>query len=318
MIKVTNNTYILNLDPGFRPVAINEEIAFTQFKFKGGEPHIRLETEHKYNDAKLVITHRVTSPEALFMLQLAVDAARRVGFKEIALVIPYFPGARQDRVCNEGEPLTIKVYTDIINSLNATEVHILSPHSEVTPALINNVVVHDELEYAEKVIRHIGGHNLKYQEFNIVCPDAGAGKRVMKIIKHLDSVFGNAPYCHQFKLVRCEKTRDVKTGNITDFHVDADDLDSQPTIIFDDILSYGGTFRGLAAKLREKNCGELILFTAHADAIEGIYNMLDVFDFVFTTNSLPRAKVQNEKFVTFDFKINTIQYLKLFKTPDNV
>jgi ribose-phosphate pyrophosphokinase len=309
MIKVTNNTYILNLDPGFKPVEINNEISFTQFKFQGGEPHIRLYTEHKYNDAKLVITHRVNSPEALFMLQLAVDAARRIGFKEISLVIPYFPGARQDRVCNEGEPLTIKVYADVINSLNATEVLILSPHSEVTPALINNVVVYDELDYATKVINHIGGRNLKDQTFNIVCPDAGAGKRVMKIIKHLDSVFGAKPYYHQFKLVRCEKTRDVKTGNITDFHVDAEDLDFQPTIIFDDILSYGGTFKGLAAKLKEKYCGELILFTSHADTIEGIYNMLDVFDFVFTTNSLPRAEVQNEKFVTFDFKINTIQYL---------
>jgi phosphoribosylpyrophosphate synthetase len=112
MIKVTNNTYRLNLDLGFKPVEINNEISFTQFTFQGGEPHIRLYTEHKYNDAKLVITHRVNSPEALFMLQLAVDTARRIGFKEISLVIPYFPGARQDRVCNEGEPLTIKVYEE--------------------------------------------------------------------------------------------------------------------------------------------------------------------------------------------------------------
>jgi len=278
--------YTLNLDDKFAPIKNGVSINFKRFDFKGGEPHFQITHKclHSQN-ATLIITQRYNEVSDLFDIVLSVDASRRMGFKNIELVLPYFPAARQDRVCNDGEPLTIKVFTDMINGCGFDKVTILCPHSEVTPALINNVVVLDELKYADSIVSDIINNdntNINNNPFvNIVCPDAGAGKRVGKIITNLANKFTFIT----FNLIRCEKVRDVKDGSLKDFFVQADDLGGYTTIIFDDINSMGGTFIGLGKKLREKNCGKLMLFTAHSDCYDGIKNVSEHFDKVYTTNS---------------------------------
>jgi ribose-phosphate pyrophosphokinase len=276
----TEFPYILNLDIDFSPYKDGVGLSHTKFNFKGGEPHLQIVSPCEYaGQSHLVITQRYNKVGDLFDIILANDAARRMGFKNIKLILPYFPAARQDRVCNEGEPLTIKVFTDMINSCGFDEVVILCPHSEVTSALINNVTVLDELEYVKHTVNsyQLGDEVI----INIVCPDAGAGKRVNKIVQYLSN---NVMDC-KFNLVRCEKVRDVKDGSIKEFFVDVDDLHGEACLICDDITSLGGTFIGLGKKLKEKNCGKLMLFTTHNDCVEGLDNMVNFFDHFFTTNS---------------------------------
>ena len=255
------------------------ELLYKKFEFKGGEPHFQIITPCEYAaQSHLVITQRYNTVGDLFDIILANDAARRMGFRNIKLILPYFPAARQDRVCNEGEPLTIKVFTDMVNGCGFDEVVILCPHSEVTPALINNVTVLDELEYVEQIIESFDN---KIKNFNVVCPDAGAGKRVGKIAQYLSNKYKTI----NFDLIRCEKVRDVKDGSIKEFFVDSSDLGGYNTILFDDVCSLGGTFIGLGNKLKEKNCGTLSLFTAHNDCMEGLDKMVNYFDQFYTTNS---------------------------------
>jgi ribose-phosphate pyrophosphokinase len=272
----TDYPYVLNLDEHFKPYTSLAELEYKKFDFKGGEPHFQITTDIQYI-GNLVLTQRYNSVSDLFDIILANDAARRMGFRNISLILPYFPAARQDRVCNVGEPLTIKVFTDMINSCGFESVTILCPHSEVTPALINNVYVLDELKYVEQALE-----SYHHNEINIVCPDAGAGKRVGKVVQYL----ANGPKKYKkINLIRCEKVRDVKDGSLKDFFVQADDLGGWPTLIVDDINSMGGTFIGLGKKLRDKNCGKLMLFTTHADCVQGIQNIIENFDHYYTTNS---------------------------------
>jgi ribose-phosphate pyrophosphokinase len=269
--------YVLNLDETFAPFE-GVEVFYKKFDFKGGEPHFQITNKCACPEAStLVITQRYNKIGDLFDIILANDAARRMGFNDIRLILPYFPAARQDRVCNEGEPLTIKVFTDMINGCGFNSVTILCPHSEVTPALLNNVIVLDELKYIDQIIQS----DVNQKEWNIVCPDAGAGKRVGKITQYLACMY----HAKTFNLIRCEKVRDVKDGSIKEFFVGADDLGGHPTLICDDINSMGGTFIGLGKKLREKNCGKLMLFTTHSDCYDGIKNVSEHFDKVYTTNS---------------------------------
>jgi ribose-phosphate pyrophosphokinase len=301
---VPDQTFVLNLDPTFDPIKEKNNLFYLKhksFNFLGGEPHFQITTPDiaDLQGKKLIISQRVLSVSDLFTVILAVDAARRMNFNSIKLILPYFPAARQDRVCNEGEPLTLKIFTDVINQCNFEKVFIFSPHSEVAPALLNNVEVVDELEYAEKVIEHNLSQDALNTKFNIVCPDAGAGKRVGKIVSHLANKFNRC----SFNLIRCEKIRDVKDGSLKDFFVQADDLQGLPTIIFDDILSMGGTFIGLGDKLRAKNCGKLMLFTAHADCQMGIEKMINYFDWYYTTNSRRNEDYDYDKFTVFEFKL---------------
>lgn len=286
---------VLNLDEGFDPFSNDEafKIDHKQFTFLGGEPHIQIlgvgdkDKEFIYDghiidieDVTLIITQRYNTTDDIFAILQGVDAAKRLGFKSIELILPYFPGARQDRVCNVGEALTVKVFADLINGCGFDKVHIFCPHSDVTPALINNVSLIDlEKKFLKDIILDRGYENSP--EINIVCPDAGAGKRVGGLAKFVSEEFPDL----KVNLIRCEKERNVKTGELISFYVQASHLGNFPTIICDDLVARGGTFLGLGKELQKKFCGEHVLYTAHADCNSGLGTMGAFFDFVYTTNS---------------------------------
>lgn len=280
----THQTYFASLDGDYCPLTNMSSIKTVPIKentFPGGELHLRLQIDEDSvtDDAHLVLAARYNKSDDIIKVVLAADAAKRLGFSKMTLIMPYFPAARQDRVCNVGEPLTVKIFADMINGCGFDAVHILSPHSEVTPALLNNVVVHDETKLVEEFLSTWITSGVA--AINIVCPDAGAGKRVGKVAKYLADRFPQ----NTVNLVRCEKVRDVRDGSLKEFFVQADDLGGHPTVIIDDIVAYGGTFLGLADVLRAKNCGKLGIFLSHADCEAGIENLKTKFDAVGVTDS---------------------------------
>ena len=257
---------ILNLDKNFKPL-IGDEIEFESFTFSGGEPHIKINPNFD-TTKKVTITHRLNSFNDLGLLCLAVDALQRMDAKLEQLVIPYFPSARQDRVMIKGEPLSVKVYANIINSLNFKKVIVFDAHSEVTPAVLNNCEVVTNHNFIQKVIQEIGN------DVELISPDGGALKKIYKVSEFLGGV----------EVVECSKSRDVKTGKLSGFKVYSDDLKGKDCLIVDDICDGGGTFIGLADELKKKNAGKLYLAVSHGIFSKGFEN-LDIFEKIFTTDS---------------------------------
>ncbi|WP_289058505.1 ribose-phosphate diphosphokinase [uncultured Flavobacterium sp.] len=258
---------ILNLDPKFAPFQNQEEIKFQSFTFSGGEPHIKIAPDFDAN-RKVTITHRLNSFNDLGLLCVTVDALRRMDVKIIDLFIPYFPAARQDRVMIPGEPLSVKVYADIINAMQLNKVFVFDAHSEVTPALLNNSTVMPNYTFIKEVLNRIG-ENVK-----LISPDGGALKKIYKVSEFLGGV----------EVVECSKSRDVKTGKLSGFKVYNDDLQGMDCLIVDDICDGGGTFVGLAEELKKKNAGKLYLAVSHGIFNKG-FEVLNCFDGIFTTNS---------------------------------
>ncbi|KRD62651.1 phosphoribosylpyrophosphate synthetase [Flavobacterium sp. Root935] len=272
---------ILNLDPKFAPFQNQEEIKFQSFTFSGGEPHIKINPDFDRNQ-KITITHRLNSFNDLGLLCITVDALRRMDVKIIDLFIPYFPAARQDRVMIPGEPLSVKVYADIINALQLNKVFVFDAHSEVTPALLSNSTVIPNYTFIKEVLNRIG-ENVK-----LISPDGGALKKIYKVSEFL----GGA------EVVECSKSRDVKTGRLSGFKVYEDDLQGIDCLIVDDICDGGGTFVGLAEELKNKNAGKLYLAVSHGIFNKG-FEVLNCFDAIFTTNSVK------------DFEGESVQVIKL-------
>lgn len=276
---------ILNLDKTFTPFLNDNEITFESFIFHGGEPHIKIKADF---DATLpvMITHRINSFNDLGLLCIAVDALRRIDLKTISAFIPYFPAARQDRVMIIGEALSVKVYADIINHLNLDKVYVFDPHSEVTPALLNNVSVISNLDFIKNVFAQIDT-NLK-----LISPDGGALKKIYKVSEYLGGI----------EVVEASKSRDVKTGKLTGFKVYHDDLEGSDCLIVDDICDGGGTFVGLAEALKKKNAGKLYLAVSHGIFSKGFDELSKYFEKIFTTNSF--KDIDNEAVV--QIKLNDV------------
>ena len=258
---------ILNLDPNFKPIEDNE-IQFESFIFSGGEPHIKINPNFNLSES-ITITHRINSFNDLGLLCIAVDALQRMNAKVENLIIPYFPAARQDRLMIKGEPLTVKVYADIINTLHFKKVIIFDAHSEVTPAVVNKCEDVSNKKFIENVIQKIGNDVL------LISPDGGALKKIYKVSEFLGGI----------EVIECSKSRNVKTGKLTGFKVYADDLQGKDCLIGDDICDGGGTFIGLAEELKKKNAGKLYLAVSHGIFSKG-FEELECFERIFTTDSV--------------------------------
>ncbi len=270
---------VLNLDPTFRPFPHLAEIEFQAFSFAGGEPHIKIAPDTIYD--KVMLTHRVCSFNDFGLLLITIDALKRLDVAHIEVFIPYFPAARQDRVMVEGESLSVKVYADILNSLGLAKVHIYDPHSDVTPALLNNSRTINNHSLVSKVVDHIG------KDMYIVSPDGGALKKIHKVAAHLQD----------YEVVECGKSRDVKTGRLSGFKVPLDDLNAKACLIVDDICDGGGTFMGLAEELKARNAGPLYLVVSHGIFSKGLDKLKGHFEIIFTTDSF--RDVEDEQVVQY-------------------
>ncbi len=259
---------ILNLDKNFNPYPDEKSITFELFTFSGGESHIKIHSDLSLIN-EVTITQRVKSFNDVGEILIAVNALRGAGVQEVNLLLPYFPGARQDRFMVKGEALTVKVYADLFNQLRLKSISIFDPHSDVTPALLNNSMVIENYTFIEKVIGKIGSNVL------LVSPDGGALKKIYKLASHLIN----------YNVIECSKSRDVKSGKLSGFKVYADDLKGQDCLIVDDICDGGGTFLGLAKELKLKNCGKLYLAVSHGIFSKGFRELSNHYEMIFTTNS---------------------------------
>lgn len=258
----------LNLDPLFAPLGTTNNIDFQAFTFSGGEPHIKIITDLS-NIKQVTVTHRINSFNDMGLLLIAVDALKRSGVSIIDLIIPYFPAARQDRVMVTGEALSVKIYADLINSMQLNQVSIFDAHSEVSIALLNNCNAISNHKFIAEVTTQIG-------TVKLVSPDGGALKKIYKVSAYLEGM----------EVVECSKSRDVKTGKLSGFKVYAEDLAGADCIIVDDICDAGGTFMGLATELKKKNAGKLYLAVSHGIFSKGLENLTTYFDLIFTTDSI--------------------------------
>lgn len=248
--------------------------AFKSLLFKSGENQVRA-IGYFNSETPVTLDFRYIGDSSLFKLAQSADALRRLGVQKLNLFCPYFPGARQDRVCAPGDSLTIKVYADFVNSLKFDHVTVFDPHSDVTPALLDRVRVVNNHNFVEAVIEELDLRN-----YLLVSPDAGANKKVFSLAAKLGFP----------EVIRADKKRDPSTGSLTGTTVFSDNLNNRDCLIVDDIISGGRTFMNLAEELRKKNAGNIYLAVSHHEGVaqEPELRKSGITE-VFTTDSLPLA-----------------------------
>lgn len=273
----------LNLDPQFTPTS-HSGIEFEMFQFSGGEMHIKLNTHIIYTDiSKVIITVRIKNGDDIMKVLIAKDALKLMGVNHIELVMPYIPYARQDRVCVNGESFTLKVFCDLINSANFDKVYVLDAHNDVSPALINNCINIPNDSYV------LSAANAINKEIILVSPDSGANKKINKLYDNLKdfTLFRD--------IVKCDKNRNLNTGELKGFDVFTNDLMDFDCLIVDDLIDGGRTFVGVAEALKAKNACDIYLFVSHGIFSYGFDELKKNIKHIYTTNSF---KDIDDPFVT--------------------
>lgn len=219
------------------------------------------------------------SEEELFTLLSAVDYVNRIiGDKDLLMLeIPYLPNARMDRIKNQNENFSLKVFTNIINSLKFDIVSVYNVHSNVSEALIDNISPQLPENDVKKSIE-------LYKPDVIFFPDEGACKRYSDLESVKES---GLPVAFGIK------KRDWKTGKILGLDVVTDtDLTDKKVLIVDDICSAGGTFKFSAMKLKELGAKDVSLYVSHCE--DNIQNgdllKTDLISKIYTTDSILHIK----------------------------
>lgn len=252
-------------------------------KFAGGECHVKF-LEQFSEDDQVRLNIRLNSSDDVMNLCLAVDALRNMSVNYIEVFIPYIPYARQDRVMVPGEPLSIKVFANILNSLHLNKVIVFDAHSDVSVALLNNCKNTANYEMVKALLK-----KFNLSDFVLVSPDLGAYKKIDKLAQQLS---------YKGEIVTGIKVRDLSTGQIIKSDVNADDLKGKACLIVDDICDGGRTFIELAAVLKEKHAGELYFIASHG---------------IFSHNALERLKEAGFKHVGSSDSIGRIADTGIYK-----
>jgi ribose-phosphate pyrophosphokinase len=236
-------------------------VPFKSFVFNGGETQVKIDVVPIAPGSPVVIKAKIMSANDVMELLVLTDAIKRNYKASIHLEMPYLPYARQDRVCDTGEALSLKVFCDLINAQNYASVTIWDVHSDVSLALLDRVIHVQQWQ----LVKATFADGLPSDTI-IVAPDAGASKKTYEVAVRMN-----------LRMIQATKHRDVTTGKITETKiVDFNGLESTDKyLIVDDICDGGRTFIELAKVLKSfAPKSEVHLFVTHGIFSQG----LDVFE----------------------------------------
>lgn len=239
----------------------------TPMVFPAGEQHVKDHAPDTETPLCVLITG--TDMNEYASAGMWIDAQHQRGHRVTALV-PYLPGARQDR----GRPFGAKVYADLINALGADRVIAVDPHSPVITQLVNNL----EIYPIARLLRRSVGTKLAGEwttpYVGVIAPDAGATDRTATVAKAL-----------HLPMYQALKHRDFETGKLSAFTCEALPEEGR-LLVVDDICDGGGTFRGLADATglpKER----LDLWVTHGVFSGAADKLRDHFERIHTTDSHP-------------------------------
>lgn len=249
-------------------IAINGEI-IEQNHFPDGTLLLKEEGVWFGGGSHMIEWYFESNEELVALIFLTKHLKNHCPRKPIKLYMYYTPNARQDRVKTSEDVFTLKYFAETINSLGFDEVHILDPHSSVSEALIDKVIVESPKMFIDKAISNCRPDMLFF-------PDEGAMKRYSGMAKK-EYAFGI-------------KRRDWATGKIEGLDVVGcvDKIKDSRILIVDDICSRGGTFYHSAKRLKELGAKEIYLYVTHCEntILEGELLTSGLIEKVYTTNSI--------------------------------
>jgi len=220
--------------------------------------------------AHTIVVRNATMAEFVTAMFL-VDAVNGEGGLIRRLVLPYVPGARQDRVNPTGDDLDTawSVGKMIQQRFVFGDVVILDPHSPAVVKAIASPIIYPQSEVAKKLPQNYDG---------IIAADKGGQARAEEMAKAM-----NLPVYYG------GKTRDVSTCKLTGFTLDPLVYDNQQIhgahyLVVDDICDGGGTFIGLVEKIAEQGA-TADLYVSHGIFSKGTDELKKHFGEIFTTDS---------------------------------
>jgi len=224
-----------------------ETVQVTTKTFPDGETYIRLETPIQNHHTAIIQTTSPPQDANLMQLAFLADAAKRNGATKITAVVPYLAYARQDKMFLQGESVSTETVAHMLKAAGINALITVNIHSENTlkkfPFPAKNLTAIPLL--AEYFVQK------GCKKAFALAPDKGA----MYIAEQAQRVLGG-------EAGHLDKQRDRRTGQTTQTAKNLN-VTGKTVIIFDDIISTGGTIVGAAKILHEQGATKIFVACVH-------------------------------------------------------
>jgi len=227
---------------------LNVEAVPLVFKtYPDGESYVRLKGTVKNEEVAIVQTTSPPQDTRLIQLALIADAAKRHGAEKITAIVPYLAYARQDKVFLQGEAISIETVARMLKAAGIDSLITVNVHQEK---------VLTKFPFPAKTVSAIPllAQYFKQKGFEqafALAPDIGA----LWLAEEAKKVLGG-------ECGFLEKRRDPYTGEITMERKQLK-VNGKPVIIFDDVISTGGTIALAAKIMRELGASKVFAACVH-------------------------------------------------------
>jgi len=217
--------------------------------FPDGESYVRFETESLQGEDVVIV--QTTSPpqdQRLVQLLLMADDALDMGAKSITAVVPYFAYSRQDKRFLAGEAFSIKTVVKLLEHCGVRRIVTVNAHNLTVLKTLKVPV--DDLSAIPLLAEYFRKSSLVENPVSL-----SLGKKALGVAMEADGVLkGGYDYI--------STKRDVHTGNVT---LEDKDLPvrKRDVIVFDDIISSGGTMAKAVKLAKEKGARKVYAACVH-------------------------------------------------------
>ncbi len=212
--------------------------------FPDGESYLRLDGDVKGEDVAIVQTTGPPQDRHMMQLFLMADAAKDLGAKSVSAVVPYLAYARQDKRFLPNEAISIETLIKLIEASGTDRLLTVNIHKE--SVLKKFHISAENLSAITLLAEHFKKKGLA-GAFSLA-PDKGA----LGLAKEADQVLDGG--CGWLW-----KERDRLTGEIR-VEEKSFDIEGRAVIVFDDIISTGGTIAAAVKMLKSQ--GVMRVFAA--------------------------------------------------------
>jgi len=200
--------------------------------FPDGETSVRIDEDVRGRDVFIIQPTCPPVNENLMHLLLLIDSFRRASAARINAVLPYYGYARQDRKDMGRVPITAKLVANLLTVAGADRVITLDLHAAQIQGFFDIPV--DHLHAFPVFTNFVKSLNIPPDEFVVLSPDEGNVKRVLR---HHTRLGGS---------IAIVDKRRVSGSEVRQVNLIGGPLDGKSCVIFDDMISTGGSVAGAA------------------------------------------------------------------------
>lgn len=220
--------------------------------FPDGESYIKLNSSVAGETVVLVQTTAPNPDTRLMQLLVMARTARDFGARHIIACVPYLAYMRQDKRFLDGEALSFDIVLGLLEDSGVDDLLVVDLHSEESLRKLqpnHRVRVHtlSAIPVIAKYLKENG-----FDGAYSLSPDEGR----RDIVSAASEVMGGG-------FAFFEKNRDLRTGETTMFVKDVE-VRGRKAVVFDDIISSGGTMAKAVKALKAQGAEKVAAACTHA------------------------------------------------------